>query len=85
MIFHDIYTDIPRDELDRFVASQTLGRLVTVGDDGTPHIGLYPFLRDGDRVELGRSRERRGGHRAASATWRRTTRSTRARSPRSPP
>jgi predicted FMN-binding regulatory protein PaiB len=52
MIFHDIYTDIPRDELDRFVASQALGRLVTVGEDGTPHIGLYPFLRDGDRVEL---------------------------------
>jgi predicted FMN-binding regulatory protein PaiB len=52
MIFHDIYTDIPADEIDRFVASQFLGRLVTVGDDGTPHIGLYPFMRDGDRIEI---------------------------------
>jgi predicted FMN-binding regulatory protein PaiB len=52
MIFHDIYTDIPRAEIDRFVASQEIGRLVTVGADGTPHIGLYPFLRAGDRVEL---------------------------------
>jgi predicted FMN-binding regulatory protein PaiB len=52
MIFHDVYTDIPADEIDRFVASQALGRLVTVGGDGTPHIGLYPFRRDGNRVEL---------------------------------
>ena len=52
MIFHDVYTDIPADEIDRFVASQALGRLVTVGDDGTPHIGLYPFRRDGNGVEL---------------------------------
>jgi predicted FMN-binding regulatory protein PaiB len=52
MIFHDIYTDVPRDEIDRFVATQVLGRLVTVGEDGTPHIGLYPFFRDGDVIEM---------------------------------
>ena len=52
MIFHGYYTNIPREEIDRFVASQALGRLVTVGDDGTPHVGLYPFVVDGDRVEL---------------------------------
>ena len=52
MIFHDIYTDIPRDEIDRFVAAQPLGRLVTVGADGTPHVGLYPFFVAGDVVEL---------------------------------
>jgi transcriptional regulator len=52
MIFHDVYTDIPNDDIDRFVSSQVLGRLVTVGDDGTPHIGLYPFFRDGDTIEI---------------------------------
>jgi hypothetical protein len=52
MIFHAFYTDIPRDEVDRFVTSQELGRLVTVGSDGTPHIGLYPFIYDGTGVEL---------------------------------
>jgi predicted FMN-binding regulatory protein PaiB len=52
MIFHDVYTDIPRDEIDRFVATQALGRLVTVGGDGTPHVGLYPFFRDGDTIEI---------------------------------
>jgi uncharacterized protein len=52
MIFHREYTDIPPGAIDRFVESQQLGRLVTVGDDGTPHIGLYPFLRDGDGIEI---------------------------------
>ncbi len=41
MIFHDYYTDIARDDVDRFVQSQEMGRLVTVGEDGTPHLGLY--------------------------------------------
>jgi predicted FMN-binding regulatory protein PaiB len=52
MIFHDYYTDIPRGEVDRFVGTQELGRLVTVGADGMPHIGLYPFVYDGAAVEL---------------------------------
>jgi predicted FMN-binding regulatory protein PaiB len=52
MIFHDYYADIPRPEIDRFVAAQELGRLVTVGADGTPHLGLYPFLYEGDHVEV---------------------------------
>ncbi len=52
MIFHRFYTDIPRAEIDRFVAGQELGRLVTVGADGVPHIGLYPFVYDGAGVEL---------------------------------
>ncbi len=52
MIFHDVYTDIPREEIDRFVGTQLMGRLVTVGTDGAPHIGLYNFVRDGDRIEL---------------------------------
>lgn len=52
MIFHDYYSDIPPAEIDRFVDSQELGRLVTVGEDGTPHIGLYPFVRAGDTIDL---------------------------------
>ncbi len=52
MIFHRYYTEIPPGETDRFVNAQELGRLVTIGDDGVPHIGLYPFVYDGDTVDL---------------------------------
>lgn len=52
MIFHDYYAEIPPDEIDRFVAAQEMGRLVTVGADGTPHLGLYNFVHDGDAFEL---------------------------------
>jgi predicted FMN-binding regulatory protein PaiB len=52
VIFHDIYTNIPDDELDRFVHAQELGRLVTVAADGTPHLGLYPFTYDGAAFEI---------------------------------
>jgi len=57
MIFHDYYADIAADEVDRFVCSQEIGRLVTVGADGTPHLGLYPFVADGDAIELHLVRE----------------------------
>jgi hypothetical protein len=52
MIFHAYYTDMPREEVDRFVQSQEMGRLVTVTGEGTPHIGLYPFVYAGDAVEI---------------------------------
>ena len=52
MIFHDIYTNIPEAELDRFVRAQELGRLVTVAEDGTPHIGLYLFTYDDSAFEV---------------------------------
>ena len=52
MIFHGYYAEVPREDADRFVAGQELGRLVTVGDDGTPHVGLYPFVHAGDEVDL---------------------------------
>ena len=52
MIFHDYYSDIPRAEVDRFVQSQEMARLVTVGDDSVPHVGLYPFVYDGERLDL---------------------------------
>jgi uncharacterized protein len=57
MIFHDDYTRVPAAELERFVETQELGRLVTVGADGTPHVGLYPFVREGDVVDLHLVRE----------------------------
>jgi Pyridoxamine 5'-phosphate oxidase len=49
VIFHDYYSDVPPDEVDRLVQSQELARLITVGDDGIPHVGLYPFVYDGKR------------------------------------
>jgi len=52
VIFHDIYTTVPAEEIDRFVCGQELGRLVTVAADGTPHIGLYPFTYDGAAFEI---------------------------------
>ncbi len=52
MIFHDYYAEIPPDEIARFVAAQELGRLIAVGEDGTPHVGLYPFVYDGIAVDL---------------------------------
>jgi len=52
VIFHDHYTSIPPAEIDRFVQAQELGRLITVGEDGTPHLGLYPFVHAGDAVDL---------------------------------
>jgi predicted FMN-binding regulatory protein PaiB len=52
VIFHSYYADVSAEEVEAFVQSQPLGRLVTVGEDGTPHIGLYPFLYDGRTVHL---------------------------------
>jgi uncharacterized protein len=52
MIFHDYYAEVPPDEIDRFVDAQELGRLVTLGPDDRPHIGLYPFVRDHTHIDL---------------------------------
>ena len=52
MIFHAYYAEIPRSEIDRFVLTQELARLVTLGDDEMPHIGLYPFVYDGTALDL---------------------------------
>ena len=49
MIFHAYYADIPAAQVDGFVDAQELGRLITVGADGMPHVGLYPFVR-GDKI-----------------------------------
>jgi transcriptional regulator len=52
MMFYDYYADVPEDTLRAFIESQQLGRLVSVATDGQPHIGLYPFLFLGDRIEI---------------------------------
>jgi len=52
VIHYDYYSDIPDDALDAFVREQEMGRLLTVGDDGLPHLGLYPFAYDGRAVEI---------------------------------
>ena len=57
MIFHAYYADIPAEQVDGFVDAQELGRLVTVGADGIPHVGLYPFVRSAMTVDLHMVRE----------------------------
>jgi predicted FMN-binding regulatory protein PaiB len=52
LIHYDYYADIPDELLDAFVREQELGRLLTVADDGLPHLGLYPFVRDGSAIEI---------------------------------
>jgi len=52
VIFHDYYSKIPAEEIDRFIATQEMGRLVTVGEDGTPHVGLYNFVYAPPAIEL---------------------------------
>ena len=52
MIHYDYYADIPEDVLDAFVREQEMGRLLTVADDGLPHLGLYPFAYDGRAIEI---------------------------------
>ncbi|HEY3066483.1 MAG TPA: FMN-binding negative transcriptional regulator [Methylomirabilota bacterium] len=52
MIFHDYYAKIDAADIHRFVLAQEMGRLVTVGGDGTPHVGLYPFLYGDGRFDL---------------------------------
>lgn len=52
MMFYDYYADVPEDALRAFVTTQQLGRLVTASPDGQPHLGLYPFLFLGDRIEM---------------------------------
>lgn len=52
MIYYDYYADIPPESLDAFVREREMGRLVTVGAEGLPHVGLYPFAYDGNRIEM---------------------------------
>jgi predicted FMN-binding regulatory protein PaiB len=57
VIFHAYYADVPTAQVDAFVDAQELGRLITVGADGMPHVGLYPFVRSDRTVDLHLVRE----------------------------
>ncbi len=52
MIFYEYYGDVPSDTVDAFVRERELGRLVTVSTEGSPHIGLYPFIYRGTTIEM---------------------------------
>jgi transcriptional regulator len=52
MIFYDEYANVPEQAIRDFVGSRELGRLVTVGQDGQPHLGLYPFVFLDDKIEM---------------------------------
>ena len=52
MIHYDYYSDVPNEMIDAFVREQEMGRLLTVADDGLPHLGLYPFAYDGSAIEI---------------------------------
>jgi predicted FMN-binding regulatory protein PaiB len=52
MIFYDYYADVPDETLRDFVSRQELGRFITAGGDGQPHVGLYPFLFLGEIIEI---------------------------------
>jgi predicted FMN-binding regulatory protein PaiB len=51
MIYHRFYeaTDADAAEL---IANHIAGRLITVGADGTPHVGVFPFLHRERRIEV---------------------------------
>jgi predicted FMN-binding regulatory protein PaiB len=51
MIYHRFY-EAPEEHAADLIANQTAGRLITVGADGTPHVGVFPFLRRDGRIEL---------------------------------
>lgn len=44
MIHYDYYADAPEESIAELIASSRLCRLVTVGHDGMPHLGLFPFV-----------------------------------------
>jgi uncharacterized protein len=52
MIFHAYYAEVPPEDVEAFAQAQALGRLVTMGADGTPHVGLYPFVKEGETIDL---------------------------------
>jgi hypothetical protein len=76
-----LLSEIPREEIDRFIATQEMGRLVTVSEDGTPHVGLYNFVYAPPAIELHlvRGDEQVAdlkARRAAPSRWTRCSRSS---------
>ncbi len=50
-MFYDYY-EPDAAHIAAFLGEMELGRLVTVSADGTPHIGLYPFVARDETVEI---------------------------------
>lgn len=51
MIYHRFY-EAPEAEVAALIANHIAGRLITVGDDGTPHVGVFPFLYRAGCIEV---------------------------------
>lgn len=57
MVYRDFYIDVPEREVEKLLQQAPMGRLVTVGEDGMPHLGLFNFVASGDTVELHLARD----------------------------
>jgi predicted FMN-binding regulatory protein PaiB len=51
MIYHRFY-EAPEAHVADLIANQIAGRLITVGEEGTPHVGVFPFLHREGCIEL---------------------------------
>jgi uncharacterized protein len=51
MIYHRFY-EAPENDIATLIANHIAGRLITVGDNGTPHVGVFPFLHRDGRIEV---------------------------------
>jgi len=52
VIFHSDYDNVSNEAIERFIDSVPMGRLLTVGEDGIPHLGLFNFVYYKQRIEL---------------------------------
>jgi lysyl-tRNA synthetase class II len=52
VIFHDYYSDVPRAEIDRFVQTQEMARLITMGGLAEEVCGSRKIVYDGTPVDL---------------------------------
>lgn len=50
--WYDYYEPGDRADVDALLRDSPAARLVTVAEDGTPHIGLYPHVWDGQRIRF---------------------------------
>jgi uncharacterized protein len=51
MIYHRYY-EASEAHVAELLANHIAGRLITVGEDGTPHVGVFPFLHRTEGIEL---------------------------------
>jgi predicted FMN-binding regulatory protein PaiB len=51
MIYHRFY-EAPEADVADLIANHIAGRLITVGADGTPHVGVFPFLHRAGCIEV---------------------------------